>query len=86
MEPTTEVPRRFLIHNCLTRKLFLPMLLTNRSYGLSCTNRWHDVVGVDDIQDSSKASPQLVVLYGCQELSGESFNLSLVESKAHCSK
>ncbi len=63
MKLTPQVLKRFLIFNCLTRKLFLLMLLADRFLRLSCPNRWYDVVGADDIQDLDKASSQLGVLY-----------------------
>jgi hypothetical protein len=65
MKPKPQVLKRFLIFNCLTRKLFLLMLSIDRFFRLSCPNRWDDVVGADDIQDSDKASSQLGVWYCC---------------------
>jgi hypothetical protein len=65
MKPTPQVLKRSLISNCLTRKLFLLILLSDRLFRLSCPNRWDDVVEADDIQDSDKASSQLGTLYVC---------------------
>ena len=61
MKPTAKVANRFLALDCLTRMLFLPMLLVNRFHHLSCPNRWYDVARVDDIQGTGKANPELGV-------------------------
>jgi hypothetical protein len=81
MKPTAKVPKTSLILNCLTRMLFLPMLSPNRSYHLSCPNRWYDVAGADDIQGASKTSSRVGPWYGCRVLLWQLFVLVLAGSR-----
>jgi hypothetical protein len=83
MKSTPQVFERFLIFDCLTRKLFLLMLLVNRSFCLSCPNRWGDVAGADVTQGTGKTSSRTDVYVWLLDIALAAFYTNYGREQAH---